>query len=167
MASGEPFYADPTFWVAGSFVVFVGGLLYKGVHKKIVEGLDEKLDAIRAQIDEAKALRVEAENMVIEYQRKQRDAEQEAALMVTQAKEDAKIMAKAAKADLADLMQRRERSAEEKIAQAEANAIKEVKAAAVNVAVEAATAVLAGAMKGKAGAALVDDAIAEVDKKLH
>lgn len=167
MAGSGPFYADPTFWVAGSFVVFVGGLLYKGVHKKVVEGLDEKLDAIRAQIDEAKALRVEAEDMVIEYQRKQRDAEQEAADMVTQAKEDAKIMAEAAKADLADLMRRRERSAEEKIAQAEANAIKQVKAAAVTVAVEAATSVLAGAMKGKAGAALVDDAIAEVEKKLH
>ncbi len=167
MAGSGPFYADPTFWVAGSFVVFVGGLLYKGVHKKVVEGLDEKLDAIRAQIDEAKALRVEAEDMVIEYQRKQRDAEQEAADMVTQAKEDAKIMAETAKADLADLMRRRERSAEEKIAQAEANAIKEVKAAAVTVAVEAATSVLAGSMKGKAGAALVDDAIAEVEKKLH
>ena len=167
MASGGPFYADPTFWVAGSFVVFVGGLLYKGVHKKIAGTLDEKLDAIRAQIDEAKALRAEAENMVIEYQRKQRDAEQEAADMVVRAKEDAKIMADAAKADLADLMRRRERSAEEKIAQAEANAIKEVKAAAVTVAVEAATTVLVGAMKGKAGAALVDDAIAEVEKKLH
>lgn len=167
MAGDVPFYADTTFWVAGSFVVFVGGLLYKGVHKKVVEGLDEKLDAIRAQIDEAKALRAEAENMVIEYQRKQRDAEQEAADMVAQAKADAKIMAKAAKADLEDLMRRRERSAEEKIAQAEANAIKEVKAAAVTVAVEAATSVLAGAMKGKAGTALVDDAIAEVEKKLH
>jgi len=167
MAGSGPFYADPTFWVAGSFVVFVGGLLYKGVHKKVVEALDEKLEAIRAQIDEAKALRAEAENMVIEYQRKQRDAEQEAADMVTQAKEDAKIMAEAAKADLTDLMRRRERSAEEKIAQAEANAIKEVKAAAVTVAVEAATSVLAAAMKGKAGDALVDDAIAEVEKKLH
>ncbi len=167
MASGGPFYADPTFWVLGSFVVFVGGLLYKGIHKKIAGTLDEKLDAIRAQIDEAKALRVEAEDTVIDYQRKQRDAEQEAAHMVTQAKEDARLMAEAARADLADLMRRREHSAEEKIAQAEANAIKEIKAVAVSVAVEAATAVLAGAMKGKAGAALVDDAIAEVDKKLH
>lgn len=167
MASGVPFYADTSFWVAASTVVFVGGVLYSKAHKKIGEMLDARSDEIRKQIEEAKSLREEAENMLLDYQRKQRDAEKEAADMVAQAEEDAKIMLDAAKADLTEMAERRSRAAQEKIAQAEAAAVKEVQAVAVNVAVEAATAVLADSLKGKPGKALADDAIAEVESKLH
>lgn len=161
------FLADTTFWVGVAFVAFIGLVMYMKAHKSIGAMLDERGAAIAAQIEEAKTLRAEAENLLIEYQRKQRDAEKEAQDMVTQATADAKILADQAKAELEALMRRRERSAAEKIAQAETNAIKEVRAAAVNVAVQAAGAVLADAMKGKAGKTLIDDAIAEVEKKLH
>ena len=167
MASGEPFYADPTFWVAASTVVFVGGILWKKVHHAIGEMLDARGEEIRKQIEEAKSLRDEAEQMLLDYQRKQRDAEKEAADMVAQAEDDAKILTEAAKGDIAALVERRTRAAEDKINQAEAAAVKEVQAVAVNVAVEAATAVLADTLKGKAGKALADAAIAEVDSKLH
>ena len=159
--------ANTTFWVGLAFAGFIGLILYFKAHSAIGAMLDERSATIAAQIEEAKSLRAEAENLLIEYQRKQRDAEREAADMVEQAKQDAKIMADQAKADLEALMRRRERGAAEKIAQAEANAIKEVKAAAVNIAVDAASSVLADAMKGKAGTALVNDAIAEVESKLH
>ncbi len=167
MSAGEPFYASTTFWAGLSTVVFVGGVLYKKVHHTIGEMLDARADEIRKQIDEAKSLRAEAEQMLIEYQRKQRDAEKEAADMISQAEDDAKLMTEAAKGDIADLIARRSHAAEEKIAQAEVAAIKEVRAAAVNVAVEAATAVLANSLKGKVGKALTDAAISEVDTKLH
>ncbi|NVJ96726.1 MAG: ATP F0F1 synthase subunit B [Alphaproteobacteria bacterium] len=167
MAGTGPFYTDPTFWVAGSFVVFVGGVMYAKAHKKIAGMLDERTSAIRAQLDEAQELREEAEKLLNEYQRKQRDAEKEAADMVAQAKEDAKIMAKEAKADIKAMSERRARTAEEKIAQAEANAIKEVRAVAVNVAIEAASAVFADKLKGKEGGALIDKAITDVEAKLH
>jgi F-type H+-transporting ATPase subunit b len=167
MASGVPFYADTSFWVAASTVVFVGGVLYSKAHKKVAELLDARSDEIRKQIEEAKSLRDEAEEMLLEYQRKQRDAEKEAADMVAQAEEDAKIMLDAAKGDIADMAERRTRAAEDKIAQAEATAVKEVQAVAVNVAVEAATAVLADSLKGKNGKTLADAAIAEVESKLH
>lgn len=161
------FLANTTFWVAVAFFGFIALILYFKAHKTIGAMLDERSASIQAQIEEAKNLRAEAENLLIEYQRKQRDAEREAEDMVAQAKEDAKIMADQAKHDLDALMRRRERGAAEKIAQAEANAVKEVKAAAVNIAVEAATTVLADAMKGKAGTALVNEAIADVESKLH
>ena len=167
MVEAEPFYQNPTFWVGVAFFVFVVGLLYAKTHKTIGAMLDARAEGIAQQIEEAKALRAEAENMLLDYQRKQRDAEKEAVDMVDRAKEDAKIMAKAAKADLDAMMVRRERSAAEKIAQAEANAIKEVRAAAVDVAIAAASSVLADTMKGKAGTALVNDAIGEVESKLH
>jgi len=160
-------FTDPTFWVAGSFVVFVGGVMYAKAHKKIAGMLDERTAAIRNQLDEAKAIREDAEKLLNDYQRKQRDAEKEAADMVAQAKEDAKIMAKEAKADIKAMAERRTRAAEAKIAQAEANAIKEVRAVAVDVAIKAAGTVFADKLKGKEGSALVDKAITDVESKLH
>ena len=167
MASGEPFYASTTFWAGLSTVVFVAGILWKKVHHTIGEMLDARADEIRKQIEEAKSLRNEAEQMLLEYQRKQRDAEKDAADMVAQAQDDALLMTDAAKGDIADLIERRTRAAEEKIVQAEAAAVKEVQAVAVNVAVEAATAVLGESLKGTAGKALTDAAIADVENKLH
>jgi len=167
MASGGSLFSDTSFWVALSTTVFVGGVLYTKAHKKVGEMLDARSDEIRKQIDEAKSLRDEAEQMLLDYQRKQRDAEKEAADMVAQAEDDAKIMAEAARGDIADMIERRSRAAEEKIAQAEVAAVKQVQAVAVNVAVEAATAVLADTLKGKAGKELADAAIAEVESKLH
>lgn len=168
MAAGTgSVFADPTFWVAGSFAVFVGGVLYAKAHKKIAGMLDDRTAAISAQIDEAKQLRDEAEALLHEYQRKQRDAQKEAEDMVAQAQEDARIMAQEAKADIEAMVRRRTRAAEDKIAQAEASAVKEVKAVAVNVAVAAATDVFADKLKGKDGGALIDKAIGDVEAKLH
>jgi len=167
MSAGEPFYADPTFWVATTTVVFVAGILYKKVHHVIADMLDAQSDKIRAQIDEAKELRNEAEEMLLGYQRKQRDAEKEAADILAQAEGDAKIMTDAAKVEITSMVERRTKAAEEKIAQAEVAAVKEVQAVAVNVAVEAAAAVLGESLKGKPGKALTDAAIAEVESKIH
>ncbi|GHF31037.1 ATP synthase subunit b 1 [Kordiimonas sediminis] len=167
MAAGEAFYLDPTFWVAGSFVVFIGGVVYAKAHKTIGAMLDERSNAIRKQIEEARSLREETEQLLIDFQRKQRDAEKEAADMVAQANEDAKILADQAKADIDAMIKRRTRMASEKIAQAEAHAVKEVQAAAVAVAVEAASTVLGDALKGKAGTALIDKSIKETGAKLH
>lgn len=167
MASDGSFLTDTSFWVAASTVVFVGGVLYSKAHKKVGEMLDARSDEIRKQIEEAKSLRDEAEQMLLDYQRKQRDAEKEAADMVAQAEADAKILADEAKQDIEALVRRRTRAAEDKIAQAEAAAVKEVQAVAVNVAVGAATAVLADTLKGKPGKELVDASIADVESKLH
>ncbi|MFC3053134.1 F0F1 ATP synthase subunit B family protein [Kordiimonas pumila] len=167
MASGEMFYADPTFWVGCSFVVFVGGVVWLKAHKSIAALLDAKSEEIRKQIEEAKSLRDEAETLLHDYQRKQRDAESDAAEILAQAESDAKIMIEAAKTDLALMIDRREKSAANKIKQAEAAAVKEVKAVATEVAIKAATSVLAESLKGKNGKTLVDAAISEVEQKLH
>ncbi|WCL55517.1 F0F1 ATP synthase subunit B family protein [Gimibacter soli] len=167
MAAGEPFYLDPTFWVAGSFVVFVGGVIYAKAHKTIAAALDGRAAAIKAQIDEAAALREETAKLLSDFQRKKRDAEKEAADIVAQAKEDAKLLIAEAKADMKAMVERRTASAELKIAQAEAAAVKEVKAVAVTVAVAAATDVLADALKGAAGGKVIDAAIGDIDTLLH
>ena len=158
---------DPTFWVAVSFLVFVAGVLYAKVHKNVAASLDAKAATIKAQLDEALELRKDAERLLAEYQRKQRDAKKMAETIVSDAEKVAESLKLQAKADINELVERRERLAKEKMAQAEQLAIKQVKAAAVSAAVAAAKTVLAESLKGKAGSTLVKASIDEVEDKLH
>ncbi|MCJ9429396.1 hypothetical protein [Kordiimonas marina] len=167
MEAHEAFYVNPEFWVALGFFGFVALVLRMKGHKQLGAMLDERSAAIKAQIEEAKTLRDEAEGLLLDYQRKQRETEKEAAELLAHAQEDARIMTEEAKADIAVLIERRTRAAQEKIHQAEAAAVKEVKAAAVNVAVAAASQVMADSLKGKAGGTLITDAIDDLDGKLH
>ncbi|MEI8144810.1 MAG: ATP F0F1 synthase subunit B [Alphaproteobacteria bacterium] len=154
-------------WVAVAFVAFLGILAYFGVHKTILSALDGRAKAIENELAEAKRLREEAQKLVADYKRKQKDAEKEAADIVAAAKADAERLAAEGKQKIEDFVARRTAMAKTKIAQAEAQAIAEVRAAAADVAVSAAGSVLAGLSKGKAGEALVLDGIAEVKAKLN
>ena len=167
MEAHEAFYLNPEFWVALGFFGFVALVLRVKGHKQMGAMLDQRSAAIKAQIEEAKTLRDEAQNLLLDYQRKQRETEKEAAELIAHAEEDARIMADEAKADITKLIERRTRAAEEKIRQAEASAVKEVKAAAVNVAVAAAEQVMADSLKGRAGGAIIDAAIADMEGKVH
>lgn len=167
MASGtEAFYLDPTFWVAGSFVVFVGGVVYAKAHKKIAGMLDDRSQAIAKQIEEAQSLRDEAEKMLADYQRKQRQAEQEASDIIDAARQAAEALKAGAEADIEKMIERRTRMASEKIAQEEANAVKEVRSVAADVAIAAAETVLADSLSGKKGKPLVEASIGEIEAKL-
>ena len=167
MASGEPFYLDPSFWVAGSTAVFAGIIVVKGGLKKMGEMLDAKSAEIARQIEEARTLRDEAEIALGDMQRRQREAEDEAASVVAQAEDDAKLMIDAAKVDLDNLLARRRKLAEQKIAQLEAAAIKDVQNAAADAAVDAARQVIAESQSAKDKNGLVDRAIADVEKRVH
>ena len=68
------FLLEPEFWVAISFFLFVGLLLYFGVHKKLATVLDARAASIAKELDEAKRLRDEAEKVLADYRRKQGDA---------------------------------------------------------------------------------------------
>ncbi|WP_374763579.1 F0F1 ATP synthase subunit B family protein [Yunchengibacter salinarum] len=165
--SGEPVYLDPTFWVAGSFVVFVGVLAYAGVHRKVAAMLDARSAEIGRQIDEARRLREDSEKLLADYQRQQREAEKDAEAMLAQARDDAEAVRAEARQAADAMVARRTAMAEQKIEQAEARAVKAVRASAVTVAVEAARSVLAEQMKGDAGARDVEAAIGQTEKALH
>lgn len=167
MEHATPFYGDPTFWVALAFLVFMGGLLYAKVHLKLAASLDEKSAFIKSQLDEALNLKKDAEKLLAEYQRKQRDAQKLAETIVSDAESAADSLREQATKDIAELIERRERLAKEKLVQAELYAIKEVKTAAVTAAVAAAKEVLAESLKGKSGETLVKASIDEVGSKLH
>ena len=157
---------EAEFWVAVAFVLFVGVLAYFGVHKLILKGVDQRRDKIKAELDEARRLKEEAQALLAEYQRKQHEAEEEAAGIIAGAKAEAERMVIEANAKMEEFVARRTKMAETKIAQAEAQAVSDVRAAAADAAVAAAEKMLTESVKGDVADKLVTKGIEDLNK-LH
>jgi F-type H+-transporting ATPase subunit b len=155
------------FWVAVAFLLFVGVLAYFRVHKLAVDALDGRAERIRAELDEARRLKEEAQALLAEYQRRQREAESEAAAILAGAKAEADRLAAEAKVRMDDFLARRTHMAETKIAQAEAQALADVRAAAAEAAVAAAEKILTRAVKGKVADDLISKGIADIKSRLN
>jgi F-type H+-transporting ATPase subunit b len=160
------FYATPEFWVAVGLVIFLL-LIGKRAYRLVAVALDERAERIRSRIDEAQRLAEEAQALLATYERKQRDAAGEAEQILSDARREVDRLAESAAADLARSLQRREELALERIAQAEKSALAEVRTRAVDVAMQATQRLLVQKMTAKQGDALIDQAIAELPKKLH
>jgi F-type H+-transporting ATPase subunit b len=159
--------ATAEFWVAVAFAIFVGVLIYLGAHKLIIDALDERAAKIKAELDEARRLREEAQSLLAEYERKKDDAAREAAGIIEGAKQEAERLAAEAKTKSEEFLARRTKLAETKIAQAEAQAVADVRNAAAEAAVAAAERVLTDTVKGKLADDFIDKGIAEVKAKLN
>ncbi len=154
-------------WVLVAFVVFVGSMLYFGVHRMLASALDARSARIANELEEARRFKEEAQKLVAEFKRKQREAEAEAESIVTAAKAEAERLAVEAKVKLDDFVARRTKLAEDKISQAEQQALDDVKAAAADAATRAASVLLADAAQGAVADKLIAGAISEVQSKLN
>ena len=159
--------ANTDFVVFLGLVVFIGILIYFKVPGMIGKMLDGRAEGIESELNEARALREEAQTLLASYERKEREVKDQADRIVTAAKEEATIAAEQARADLEVSLARRIAAAEDQIANAQAAAIKEVRDQSVTVAIAAARDVIAKQMTAAQGNSLIDSAIAEVDAKLH
>ncbi len=158
---------EAEFWVAVAFFAFVALLGYIGAHRTILASLDQRRDKIKSELDEARRLRDEAEKLLAEYRRRQRDAESEAATIISNAQAEAERIADEAHARMEELIARRTAIAQTKIAQAEAQALAHVRAAATDAAVAAAEKILRGTAKGKVADDLIAKGIEDIKAKLH
>ena len=158
---------EPEFWVAVAFVLFLGVLAYFRVHKTLTDKIDQRRIDIQAELDEARRLREEAQALLAQYQRKQREAEQEAAAIIAGAKAEAERLAAEAAVRMQEFTARRTKMAETKIAQAEIQAIADVRAAAADAAVAAAERILTQSVKGKVADTLIENGIKDLRSKLN
>jgi F-type H+-transporting ATPase subunit b len=169
VAATGPFVSlrNTDFVVLLAFIVFVGVILYFKVPAKIGAMLDGRATQIKADLDEARALRDEARAILASYERKQKDVQEQSDRIVASAREEAQAAAKQAKDDLKLSIARRLAAAEDQIASAQGAAIRQVRETAVSVAIAAAGDVLAKQMTAEAAAGSIDAAIAQVEAKLH
>lgn len=161
------FFQDPTFWVAVGTVLFIALLIWRRVPALVAKMLDDRAAAIRAELDEARRLREEAEVLLKQYRAKTANAEQEAKAIIDTAKEVADRMAIDARAQLQLQLERRAKMAEQKITQAETEAIAEVRAAATAAATAAAAEVIGKRMTEAKGDDLIEASIRDLRTKLH
>jgi F-type H+-transporting ATPase subunit b len=155
------------FWVAIAFFAFVGVLIKMGVPSTITKALDDRADGVRKELDLARRLREEAQDLLADYQRKQRAADEEAKAIIEQARREAEAMKAESARSLKEQIERRTRLAEEKIARAEAQAVSEVRAAAVDTAISAAERLITDKLEGAGGADLVNRSIRDLKGKLN
>lgn len=172
-ASKNPFSAE--FWslsntdfiVLVSFILFLAVLAYFKVPGMLGRMLDERATGIQSELDEARALREEAQTLLGSYERKQKEVQGQADAIVAAAKQEAEAAAAQAKVDLEKSIARRLAAAQDQIASAEASAVKEVRDQAAIIAIAAAREVIAKQMTAADGNKLIDSAIDEVGAKLH
>lgn len=159
--------ANPTLWVLIALILFLSLLVYMGVPGLVGRMLDDRTRRIAQELEDARQLRDDAQALLAEYQRKQRDAEAEVEDIVKRAKTEAERMASETRAAMEAALARRVLQADDKIAQAEAKAMAEVRGVAADIAVEAAHKLLAARFDAKTDADLVDKQIEEVGARLH
>lgn len=160
-------FFTPEFWVAISFFALIGVFIKMGVPTMITKALDDRADAVRKELDQARRLREEAQDLLADYQRKQRAADEEAKAIIDLARREAEAMKAESARSLKEQIERRTRLAEEKIARAEAQAVSEVRAAAVDVAMSAAEHLIADKLKGDSGTEFVNRSIRDIKGKLN
>ncbi|MCU4651283.1 F0F1 ATP synthase subunit B [Roseibacterium sp. SDUM158016] len=174
--AAEPGYApgydftslfNTDFVVLIGFILFVSILFYFNVPALLGGMLDKRAEGIKSELDEARALREEAQTLLASYERKQREVAEQSERIVNQARADAEAAAEAAKAELERSIARRLVAAEDQIASAEAKAVRAIRDRAVEVAVGAAGELIASRMAAADANALIDSSIEQVQARLN
>ena len=127
---------DSTFWVAVSFFIFFGGLIYLRVPQKINELLNKLILDIKNEIDESEKLRTEAQVLLDNAQKKLDSAKTESNEILEQAKKDSDRLIIELNDKFHKSSEIKKSSAENKIVQMKETAIKEIKNASVKIAVD-------------------------------
>lgn len=153
-------FAPPVAVVSTSMIVLLAIAVWKGAPKMLTGGLDAKIAEIKAQLEEAKTLRAQAEALRKEYADKIAGAEKDAAAMIEHARHEAEAIIAKAEQDTAEVIVRREKMAHDKIAAAELAAVTGLRNQAAAAAAAAAGTLIAANHSASADKALVDQAIA-------
>ncbi len=114
-------------WVAIGFILFILMLIYFKVPGQITKILDNRAEKIKNELDEAKKLREEAQAILADFQKKNKEAEKSAKALIDEAKKIAKNYEKEAKLKFEESLERRKKLLDEKLKRAEVEALNQIK----------------------------------------
>lgn len=169
MAATGPFFSlgNTDFVVLVAFLLFIGVLVYFGVPGRVMGLLDKRADGIRSDLEEARALREEAQTLLASYERKQGEVKAQTERIVSHAREEGRLAAEEAKSKLSETIERRVKAAEVQLASARDAAVRDVRDRATRVAIAAAAEVVAAQMGGDRASKLIDESIEIVGNRLN
>lgn len=157
---------DPQNWVAFSFLMFLVLAWFKG-RKAILGALDGRIAVIRAEIETAQNLRLEAQKLFEDYEDKHQQAMREAEHVVKVAEKQAIEIRKQAELDLADTIHVREKQLNERLERMKQLAKEEIQRYAADLAIQATAGIIKEKLDANAKDQLIDKAIANIGKNLH
>ena len=128
---------DATFWVAVSFFIFLGVLIYFKIPQKIASALSDSINTIKAEVDDAESLKEESKNILSEYEKKISNAKNEIKKMLDVATDDADRDVLKINEEFHIQMENRKKNTEDRIKQMKNQAIKDIKNAAVKISIQA------------------------------
>lgn len=160
------FLHDTHIWLVLSFVIFLA-LAWKFGKAAILGALDGRIETIRKDIETAENLRVEAQELLAQYQRKQRDALKDAEAIIETAKNNAEEYRKQAESELTEAMKRREKQLKERLKRMEQNAVQEIRQYAAELAIEATAQIITDKLDKDTNEKLVGQAIENIEKNIH
>jgi F-type H+-transporting ATPase subunit b len=159
-------FHEPSFWVTASFVLLII-TLYKPVGRILGEGLDGRANRVQGELDEALRLKEEAQALLASYQRKQKEALEEAEAIVAHAEAEAKRIRSSSEAELEGAINKRVDMAMQKIATYEAAILQEIRYNAVDVTGSTVRSLVQEKIGAKDAEQLVAESIQEIGKKLN
>ena len=128
---------DATFWVAISFFIFLGILIYLKVPQKINSSLIDQINKIKKELDEAEKLKVESKNLLSDYENKIDKSVKETKKIIHQAKNDCEKIILEKTKKFHQIMENRKKNTEQKIIQMKENALKDIKNISIKISMEA------------------------------
>lgn len=158
-------FADTHTWVLISFLLFAV-MAFRFGKNKFLAKLDARIETIRDDIRNAESLRIEAQELLAQYQRKQRDAAKEAEDIVTAAKSAAALIRNQTEKDLQDLVTRKEAQLTERLQRMEDSAKAEIRTYAAELAVKATSEIIQSKLDQAANDRLIDASIRAVSAQL-
>ena len=124
---------DATFWVAISFFIFFAGLIYLKVPQKINGSLINQINEIKKELDEAEKLKVEAKNLLSDYESKIDKSKKEIKDIINSAKKYSEKTILENTKKFHQIMDDRKKNVEQKIVQMKENALKDIKNISVKI----------------------------------
>ena len=128
---------DATFWVAISFVIFCLIIVYKKIPQVINNLLDNKINEIKSEIDNAKNLKNESEQLLKKYKKKIEDAHMEKNQILNSEKKETEIFIQESENKFEQLILNKRKSLEQKLDQMKVKAIKDMQNISNKIALEA------------------------------
>jgi F-type H+-transporting ATPase subunit b len=128
---------DATFWVSISFFIFLGVLIYFKIPQKIINTLNDSINSIRNEVDNADNLKEESKNILSEYEKKIGNAKNEIKQMIDAATEEADRTVLKANEEFHIQMNNRKKNTEDRIKQMKNQALKDIKNASVKISIQA------------------------------
>ena len=128
---------NATFWVAVSFFIFFGILIYLKIPQKVNSSLTDQINKIRNELGEAEKLKIEAKTLLSDYENKIDKSKKETKEIINLAKENSEKIILEKMEKFHQIMENKKKNAEQKIVQMKENALKDIKNISVKVSMEA------------------------------